>query len=200
MTNLIIYGASGHGKVVYDTAVKSGHEIIIFYDDDVNKARILDQKVSHQLPEMGNVVIAIGNNKVRKKIAAQLKLTLGQYLIHPSSVIASNVQIGPGSVVFAGSVINPDVQIGENVIINTHATIEHDCFVDDFAHISPAATLCGTVQIGEGTHIGAGAVVLPNLKIGKWCTIAAGAVVTKDIPDHSKVVGVPGKIVGLIDA
>jgi acetyltransferase EpsM len=56
-------------------------------------------------------------------------------------------------------------------------------------------SVSGNVSIGEGTLIGTGAVILPNIKIGKWCKIGAGAVVTKDIPDYSVVVGVPGKII-----
>ena len=200
MTKLIIYGASGHGKVVYDAAVKSGHDVISFYDDDVEKLEILGQKVSHLLPTFGQVIIAVGDNNVRKKLVSQIKLDLSEAVIHPSSILGVDVEIGEGSVVFAGSAVNPDVHIGKHVIINTNATIEHDCIIDDFVHVSPNATLCGTAEVGEGTQIGAGAVVLPNLKIGKWCIIAAGAVVTRDIPDYSKVIGVPGKIVGTKDA
>jgi acetyltransferase EpsM len=56
-------------------------------------------------------------------------------------------------------------------------------------------SVSGNVMIGEGTLIGSGAVILPNLKIGKWCKIGAGSVITKNIPDNSTVVGVPGVIV-----
>ena len=37
--------------------------------------------------------------------------------------------------------------------------------------------------------------VIPNINIGKWCVIGAGAVITKDVPDYSLVVGIPGKII-----
>ncbi|ARN77763.1 hypothetical protein BST97_06990 [Nonlabens spongiae] len=200
MNDLIIYGASGHGKVVYDAALKSDKHDVIFYDDDVKKKSILNQRITHELPKDGSVVVAVGDNRIRQKLVSQVTLDFEKAIIHPSSVLGVDVEIGEGTVVFAGSVINPDVKIGKHVIINTKATVEHDCDIENFVHISPNATLCGTVEVGEGTQIGAGAVVLPNLKIGKWCIIAAGAVVTRNIPDHSKVIGVPGKIVGTTDA
>ena len=36
---------------------------------------------------------------------------------------------------------------------------------------------------------------MPNVRIGDNCIIGVGAVVTKDIPDNSTVVGVPGRVV-----
>ena len=50
------------------------------------------------------------------------------------------------------------------------------------------------MEIGEGALIGAGSVILPGIKIGKWVTVGAGSVVTKDIPDHTIVIGSPAKI------
>ena len=95
----------------------------------------------------------------------------------------------------AGVVLQSGTKIGKHCIINTKASIDHDCIIDDFVHISPSVTLCGNIVVGEGTHVGAAATIIPNIKIGKWCVIGAGAVITKDVPDHSLVVGVPGKII-----
>jgi serine O-acetyltransferase len=43
--------------------------------------------------------------------------------------------------------------------------------------------------------IGTGATVLGNISIGDHVKIGAGSVVVKDVPPHSTVVGVPGKVV-----
>ena len=51
----------------------------------------------------------------------------------------------------------------------------------------------GKVEICAYTFIGAGSVILPGVKIGTGCLIGAGTVVTKDISDHSRVVGNPGE-------
>jgi acetyltransferase EpsM len=82
-----------------------------------------------------------------------------------------------------------------NCIINTNASVDHHCIIEDFVHIAPSSTLCGNVKVGEGSHVGAGSTIIQNIRIGKWCVIGAGAVITKDIPDYSLVVGVPGKII-----
>jgi acetyltransferase-like isoleucine patch superfamily enzyme len=52
-----------------------------------------------------------------------------------------------------------------------------------------------SVRVGAGTWIGTNVVVLPGANIGRNCAIAAGAVVRGEIPDHSVVVGVPGRVV-----
>ena len=51
-------------------------------------------------------------------------------------------------------------------------------------------------MIGAFTFVGSGAIILPGTKIGKGCVIGAGSVVRGEIPDHSVVLGNPGKIVG----
>lgn len=40
---------------------------------------------------------------------------------------------------------------------------------------------------------------MPNTTIGNNCIVGAGAVITRNIPDNSVVVGVPGKIIGNIE-
>ncbi|WP_298515413.1 acetyltransferase [uncultured Kordia sp.] len=197
MSNICLFGASGHGKVVKDVAT-STNIVVEAFVDDYPKSEFL-----HEIPvvtsaEMatyaGNkFLISIGNNKIRKVISQKLKTDFTT-LIHKTAIISPSATIEEGTVVMNGTNINADATIGKHVIINTAAVIEHDCNIGDFAHISPNATITGNVSIGEGSHIGAGAIVIPNIKIGKWATIGAGAVIIKDIPDYAVVVGNPGII------
>lgn len=53
----------------------------------------------------------------------------------------------------------------------------------------------GIPTIGNDVEICAGAKVIGPIHIGDDVIIGANAVVTKDIPSHSMVVGVPGKII-----
>jgi acetyltransferase EpsM len=193
--DIIIYGASGHGKVIMDAITSCGHEVNLFIDDNKAINKFMNRDVIHETHHENTYVIAIGNNTVRKKVAANTSLQFAEPIIHSSAVLSSYVEIEKGTVVLAGAVINSSVKIGSHVIINTSAVVEHDCIIHDFAHISPQATLCGSVEVGQGTQIGAGATVLPNLKIGEWCAIGAGAVVIKDVPDGATVVGNPGRII-----
>lgn len=194
MDSFYIYGASGHGKVVYDIAVKLGYQVSGFVDDNLSLKSFESLKVYKLLPHDSKYIIAIGDNAIREKIALQKLTGIIKPLVHDTAVIAHNVQIGDGTVVAANAVINPNAIIKSNCIINTAAVVEHDCVVEDFAHISPNATICGGVTVGKGTHIGAGAVVIPGVKIGGRCIIGAGTVVLQDVPEGVTLVGNPGRI------
>jgi sugar O-acyltransferase (sialic acid O-acetyltransferase NeuD family) len=196
---MILYGASGHGKVILDILECSGVHPIEIWDDNPPLS-FCGYKVVKPEPELNQykqkIVIGIGVNETRKKVVAKLdkSITFGN-AIHPSAIISKHSNIGEGTVVMAGAVVNPATTVGKHCIINTSASIDHDCELGDFVHISPNATLSGNVRVGEGTHIGSGAVSIQGIRIGKWCTIGAGAVVIRDIPDYATVVGNPGKVI-----
>jgi len=181
---MYLYGASGHAKVIIEILEASNIPVDGLFDDNHTIQDLYGYSVSKYEPEcVGEKIISIGNNKVRKQIVERIG---GRYgiAIHPSAVLSPRATIGCGSVVMQGAVVQAEAHVGNHVIVNTGATIDHECIVGDYAHISPNATLCGNVVVGEGTQIGAGSVVVPGVHIGKWSLICAGSVVTKDIPDN----------------
>ena len=194
-TSLIIIGASGHGKVVADIAEKSGYQNIVFLDADENK------KICGSYPVVGkddmidklggDVIVAIGNASIRRRIQESIDNSRIATLIHPDAVIAKDVKIGIGTVVMAGAVINSGASIGKGCIINTCASIDHDCVISDYVHVSVGAHIAGTVNVKDNTWIGAGAIVSNNLAINGDCMIGAGAVVVRDIESSGTYVGVP---------
>lgn len=191
-----LFGASGHAKVVLDCIESSSANAIgHIYDDDENIVELMNYKVfpSRNILDKHNFIISIGNNKIRKKIAAEGGFTFAKPIIHASANVSKNASLGEGTVVMPLAGVNSAAKIGKHVIINTAAVVEHDCELGDFTHISPNASLAGGVRIGENTHVGTGAIVLPGLHIGANCTIGAGAVVTKNIPDNCTAVGIPAK-------
>ena len=197
--NVIVYGAGGHAKVVLETLEKENkYEILYVIDDNISIDKILGYKVKHDYKQekiyFKNTIIAIGDNKIRKKIAENLTSNFVM-TIHPLAIVSKYSKIGSGSQIFAGAVVNPDAEIGEHCIINTGAIIEHDCKLGNYVHISPNATLGGNVIIGDLSHVGIGATIIQNIKIGKNVTVGAGTVIINDIPDNAVVVGVPGKII-----
>lgn len=198
MNKLIIIGASGHGKVVADIALKNGYEDIAFLDDNP------DEKECVGFPVIGKVsdytkykdcdfVVAIGNSKTREQIQSSLEGVHIVTLIHPSAVISRRVKIGEGTVIAAGAVVNSDTTIGKGCIINTCASVDHDNTIGDYVHVAVSAHLCGTVHIGNGTWIGAGATISNNTDVCENCIVAAGAVVTKTISASGKYGGIPAR-------
>lgn len=200
MKKIAIIGASGHGKVVADIALKNHYTDCIFLDDNVNV------KSCGHYPVVGtsddfihypdrDFIVAIGNCEIRSRIQNKL-LRAGvnvATLIHPAAIIADDVKVGRGSVVMAGAVINPFATIGEGVIINTCASVDHDSIIGDFVHVSVGANIAGTVVIGNQTWIGVNAAVSNNITICDRCMIGAGAVVVKDIDCPGTYIGVPAK-------
>lgn len=189
---MILYGASGHGKVVNSFST----EVQFFFDDNMLIELFANKKVcqySSSISKNELIVITIGDNRVRQKIAENITHKFG-VVIAPSSEIDASVSIEEGSQILQGAIIQCSSTIGKHSIVNTGASIDHDCTIGDFCHIAPQVTLCGNVAVGEGTLIGAGSTVIPGIKIGKWCTIGAGSVILRDVPDHSRVVGNPGRI------
>lgn len=195
---LVIVGAGGHGKVIADIAIKTGYTDIVFIDDNaigdcLGYPIVGTCEIIESLNENKNdFVIAVGNNKIRRRIAEQHNVNWVS-LIHPSAQIGADANIGKGTVVMAGAIINSCAKIGSHCIINSGAIIEHDNTIEDYVHVSPKAALGGTVYIGKGTHIGIGATVKNNVEICENCTIGAGAVVVKNIKESSTYIGIPAK-------
>ena len=197
---LIIIGASGHGKVVADIAIKMNKwQSIAFLDDDQAIKISIGLEVigktadAFTYKDEADFFVAIGNNAVREKVQEKLiedGLNVVS-LIHPSAVIGTYVEIGIGSVVMAGVVANSSTRIGKGCIINTSSSLDHDNVIEDYVHISPGVRTAGSVEIGKRTWVGIGSVISNNVNICSGCKVGAGAVVVKDITEPGTYVGVP---------
>ena len=188
---IVIYGASGHGKVIADIAILNGYRDIVFYDDDPNKNQFGEYEVVHSFEGLEDYdrIIGIGDNATREKILQTQENIVT--LIHPTAVIAADVSIGAGTVVMANAVINPGSRIGKGVIINTCASIDHDNRIGDYSHISVAAHTAGTVTLGNRVFMGIASAIINNVSIADDVKIGAGSVVLHDIDREGTYVGVP---------
>jgi len=117
--------------------------------------------------------------------------TLARFIMGLSQIL-TNIDIHPGATIGRRVFIDHGigVVIGETAIIGDDVTIYQ------------GVTL-GGVSLNKGKRhptiedevvIGGGAKVLGDITIGKGSKIGANSVVVKDVPPHSTVVGIPGKI------
>ena len=202
MKELIIIGASGHGRVIADMAQKLNQwTTIAFLDDDDSLRTCLGYPVIGKVEEAlgyidrADFVVAIGNNEIRSKFQQKLEVAGGQLatLIHPQASVGLEVRIGAGTVVMAGSVINTGSSLGKGCIVNTGATVDHDNRLGDYVHLSPGVHLAGTVTIGEMCWLGIGSIVSNNLRLSSHVQLGAGAVVVEDLLESGLYLGVPAR-------
>ncbi len=127
----------------------------------------------------------------------------GSCFIAPSAVIIGDVTIGKNCGVFPHAVIRGDentitIDEGSNVqdCCVIHTDQEHVVQIGKNVTIGHAAVVHGAV-ISDDCLIGIQATVLNGATIGSGSVIGACALVTERmvVPDHSLVLGIPGKIV-----
>lgn len=192
---MILYGASGHAKVIIDILEANGIKIDYIIDDNPSVRELLSYEVRQNTGYYDKAIIAIGSNEIRRRIVESIEVKQYITAIHPTAIISPRARIGSGTVVMQGSIIQSSTEIGTHCIVNTGASVGHDCEVCDFVHIAPHATLAGNVSVGAGTWIGAGTVVRQGITIGSGSMIGVGSVVVKDIPDNVIAYGNPCKII-----
>ena len=190
---MILYGASGHAKVIIDILEANGQKIDFIVDDNPALTELLGYEVRRNTGEYDEAIISIGSGEIRKKVVESLKVNKYLTSVHPSAVVSPRSTLDEGTIVMQGAIVQSCAKVGKHCIINTGASVDHDCEIGDFVHVAPHATVLGGVKVGEGSWIGAGAVIKQYITIGKNCMIGAGAVVLKDVPDGVTVVGVPGR-------
>ncbi|MBQ4145716.1 MAG: serine acetyltransferase [Clostridia bacterium] len=113
------------------------------------------------------------SNKTQIQIPARTKIGEGLYIGHLGRVI-----------------IHPDAVLGKNINIATGVTIGMENRGDRK----------GAPVISDNCWIGTNAVIVGNVKIGKDVLVAPLTYVNFDVPDHSIVVGNPGRIIPREDA
>lgn len=204
---VIVLGAGGHAKVLIDALIKQGATIVGIVDSDCKKngRQILDVDIigddatvlrySKDKIYLVNGIGSVGSTRLREKIF--MKFISQGYrfpvVVHPSAIIANDVEILEGAQVMAGVVIQTGAVIGQNTIVNTKASIDHDCIIKSHVHISPGVTICGGVSVGKGTHVGAGTTIIQGVEIGTNTIVGAGSLVLKNVADNKKIYGNPAK-------
>jgi sugar O-acyltransferase (sialic acid O-acetyltransferase NeuD family) len=208
--NILIFGASGHAKVIIDIVEKQHVFHIVGLIDTYKKigTKLDDYEIlgtEEDLPKIVSTykifggIIAIGDNFSRMKISERISEIIPDFqfvtAIHPKAIISKKVMIGDGSVIMAGAIVNSNSAIGTHAILNTKCAVDHDCKIGDFASIAPGVTLGGGVEINIGSAISLGANVIENISIGKHTVVGAGALVLKSIGAHEIAYGVPAKTI-----
>jgi serine O-acetyltransferase len=153
-----------------DPAAKSGLQVALLYS---GLHAIWAYRLAHALHRMGLRFIARG--------VSQTARWLTGVEIHPAAKIGRRFFIDHGM----GVIIGETAVLGEDVLLYQGVTLGGTGNETGKRHPT----------LGDRVVVGAGAKVLGNIKIGSDTRIGANSVVLHDVPPHSTVVGIPGKVV-----
>jgi len=154
-----------------DPAARSVLEIILCYP---GFHAVLIHRIAHGVYQRGWFTLA--------RVISQFTRAATGIEIHPGAKIGRRFFIDHGM----GIVIGETSEIGDDVLMYQNVTL--------------GGTGKGTGKrhptIGNEVIIGTGAKILGNIRVGDHVKVGAGSVVVRSVPDHSTVVGVPGRVVG----
>jgi len=121
------------------------------------------------------------NFKLLARWVSQLARGFTGIEIHPGAKIGNGFFIDHGM----GVVIGETAELGDNVTLYQGVTLGGTGKEKGKRHPT----------LGNHVVVGTGAKVLGNIRIGDHVKIGAGSVVVHPVPDHSTVVGIPGRVV-----
>ncbi len=153
-----------------DPAAKSTIEIFFCYPGFHS---ILLHRAAHRLHTDGFTLLA--------RMVSQFNRSVTGIEIHPGATIGRRCFIDHGM----GVVIGETAEIGDDALLYQGVTLGGTGKEKGKRHPT----------IGNNVVIGTGAKILGNITIGDHTKIGAGSVVIRSVPDHSTVVGVPGRVV-----
>lgn len=207
MKHLIIIGARGWGKEVFDIAkacINAGLDMDVkgFLDD---KSEALDGLL-HYPPILGPVetyelqpddvfVCALGDVIYKKHYADIILQKGGEFisLIHPTAILGNNAKIGRGCIVGAYTNLSSDTAIGDFVNFSIKAGMGHDSKVGNYSHIGGMANISGFVTIGEFVTVHPCCNIVPHRIIGDKAIVGTGSVVLNNVKAGATVFGNPAK-------
>lgn len=185
---LLIVGAGGHGRCCLDVA-RECYDYIAFLDDNninkiINDCKVIgyinDMKLYY--PEYKDIVIAIGNNKLRKQLAdkaAEIGYNLIS-LISKKSTVSKYAVIDKGTVVFPNAVIEANVTIGKGCIITANTTINHDAVIEDYVLVYSNTVIRPNTLTGSYSRIGSNCTVAFGTRIKASSNIDDGTTISTD--------------------
>jgi len=153
-----------------DPAAKSVVEIVLCYP---GFHAALFHRLAHRLYNAGVPLLP--------RFISQVSRFLTGIEIHPGAVIGRRFFIDHGM----GVVIGETAEIGDDVLLYQGVTLGGTGNEQGKRHPT----------LGDHVVVGTGAKVLGSIRIGNYVKIGAGSVVVRSVPDHSTVVGIPGRVV-----
>ncbi|MDY4525398.1 MAG: acetyltransferase [Treponema sp.] len=207
MKQLIIIGARGFGREIYNLAIetkeyKNEYEVKGFLDDKQDALAgykgyppIISSVEDYVIQEDDVFICALGDVNYKRKYVEIILNKGGDFitLIHPTAHIGMNTKIGKGCIILQNVHISCDIEIGDFVSIQPFSAVGHDVKIKDWCHLNAYSFFGGYVEVEEMATVQTGGIIVPHKKIGRNAVLGAGSVAIKNVKEGSTVFGVPAK-------
>lgn len=123
-------------------------------------------------------------------------------LIHPTALVARNVEFGHGVAIGPFTFIGPNAHFGNHILVHAHSYVARDTILKSYCYLAPRATVGAEVVLEEGAYLGMASTVdcvREPVVVGTWSVVGMGAVVIHSVPPFVKVVGIPARPIGTVE-
>lgn len=198
--NIVIIGNTEHADTMYQYIVNTGYGKVVAFS--VNRQYIgdaelfglpvvaLEELSELYPPEQVDLIMGVGYVKAGD-VKARLFTTLTEQgytfrnYIHPSALIAENVQLGSGNNILEGVILEAGVKLQDGNLLFGGSMIAHDTEVGSFNTLSVKAVVAGCSKVMNHCFVGANATVRDHVTIKDYALVGAAAYADRDLEEYS---------------
>ncbi len=206
MKQLLIIGARGFGREVYDLAmdcIEAGADFEVkgFLDEKKDALDglgeyppIISSVEDYEIQPDDVFICGLGAPEWRKVYTEKILDKGGKFvtLISPRATIHRNAFIGEGCIITGRSGISVNTYI-DNYAAILNSVLGHDAKVGKYSVLSGDVILNGYVEVGNEAYMGCRSIVAPHKKIGDTAFVGIGSVVITNVKPGCRVFGNPAK-------
>lgn len=209
MNNLLIIGAGGCGRDIYNFATECdgfNKEFIVkgFLDDNLNSLKdysgfpLIVDTIRDYVPQPNDVFIcAMGNVPSKKKCVEVILEKGGRFitLIHPSANVAPDARIGTGCIVMQQATIGATAVMDDFVLVQISAIVGHDARVGKYSRLDCLSVMVGGTELKEEVTVHTAAVINHKVVVGKQAQVGACSLVIRNVKQGTTVFGNPARTI-----